>query len=103
MPADSSSGEPRSFERSRQARRSTIVDFLREGEACKFDFSTFRAFALATVEKHRIARLLPPFINDVQHRHASYLTSEGLPRVLPEMCKSSEVTVQPWCDSRGVW
>jgi hypothetical protein len=74
------------WERERQrASRSELVHVLHGGMAYKFDFSTLQTFSWTTVSKHRLGRVLPPFITQVQQRHAAFLTSEGLPRVLPEM------------------
>ena len=81
------------WERERQrASRSELVHVLHGGKAYKFDFSTLQTFSWKTVAKHRIGRLLPPFITQVQHRHAAFLTSEGLPGVLPDMYKDLEFT-----------
>jgi len=75
--------------------RSATVDVLHDGKAYKFDFATLETFSWSTVSKYRQGRLLSPYITDVQQRHAIYLTSEGLPAVLPGMYKSAEVTPVP--------
>jgi hypothetical protein len=69
--------------------RSATVDVLHGGKAYKFDFGSLQTFSWATVGRHRLGRLLPPYITDVQHRHATFLTSEGLPAVLPGMYRES--------------
>lgn len=66
---------------------SATVDVLHDGKAYKFDFATLEIFSWSTVSKHRLGRLLAPYITDVQQRHAIYLTSGGLPAVLPGMYK----------------
>ena len=82
-------GNPDSLRRKRQGQtRSATVDFLYNGNAYKFDFSTLQTFSWGTVKKHRIGRLLHPFIADVQHRHATFLTSEGLPATLPSIYRT---------------
>jgi len=69
--------------------RSATVDVLHDGKAYKFDFATLETFSWSTVSRHRQGRLLSPYITDVQQRHAIYLTSEGLPAVLPGMYRSA--------------
>lgn len=69
--------------------RSATVDVLHDGKAYKFDFGTLETFSWSTVAKYREGRLLSPYITHVQQRHAIFLTSEGLPAVLPLMYKSA--------------
>jgi hypothetical protein len=60
-----------------------IVHALRDGAAYKFEFKHMRIASWETVKRHRYGRLLPPFITSLQQRHGAFLTTEGLPRVLP--------------------
>lgn len=88
LPIDNEKGRPKSkseFASDRQGTRSVVVDFMRDGRAYKFDFSSLQTFSIRSVSKHRVGRLLAPFITNVQQRHAAFLTSEGLPRVTHEM------------------
>jgi hypothetical protein len=88
VPSDSSSAESREFERQRQAgRRFVIVDFVTDNAAYKFMFDTLERKSWSSISDKRVGRLLPPYITDVQLRHGAYLTSEGLPRVRPELYK----------------
>lgn len=90
------------WERERQrASRSELVHVLHGGNAYKFDFTTLQTFSWPTVAKNRIGRLLPPFITQVQQRHAAFLMSEGLPRVLPDMYKVLEETKDEGSGQRG--
>lgn len=86
VPSDSTTKESVEFERQRQAgRRSVIIDFLLENSAYKFMFDTLERRFWSEIRDKRTGRLLSPYITDAQLRHGNYLTSEGLPRVRPEL------------------
>lgn len=88
--------KPESLRRKREHEaRSATVDVLYDGKAYKFDFATLETFSWSTISKYRLGRLLAPYITDVQQRHAIYLTSAGLPAVLPGMYKVGQAPASP--------
>lgn len=61
------------------------IDVVHKGMAYRFSFNSLEIVAWKKVKHLRIGRVLPPFISDVQHRHAMFLLREGLPAVLPSL------------------
>lgn len=64
---------------------SAWIDVLHDGKGYRFPFKTLEIVTLDQIMSHRLGRLLPPYITDVQQRHAMYLLREGLPAVLPTL------------------
>lgn len=64
---------------------SAWIDVLHDGKGYRFPFKTLEIVTLDKIMHHRLGRLLPPYITDVQQRHAMYLLREGLPAVLPTL------------------
>jgi hypothetical protein len=67
---------------------SVWIDVLHNGKGYRFPFKTLEIVTLDKIQEHRLGRLLPPYITDVQQRHAMYLIREGLPAVLPTLYAS---------------
>ncbi len=57
-----------------------IIPFLDNEKIIKFSFRDIRVIKWKELEKKRIGRLLPPYINRIQQRYAAYMQRQGLPR-----------------------
>ncbi|THG29284.1 hypothetical protein [Naasia lichenicola] len=68
---------------------SAWIDVLHNGRGYRFPFKTLEIVTLDKILDYRLGRLLPPYITDVQQRHAMYLMREGLPAVLPTLYQAA--------------
>ncbi|MDX9714198.1 MAG: hypothetical protein RBT37_02090 [Dissulfurispiraceae bacterium] len=58
-----------------------IVAFVDDGKIIEFKFNEFSIEKWGSLNANRVGRLLPPYINRVQQRHALYIQRQGLPRI----------------------
>jgi hypothetical protein len=58
-----------------------ILAFIDDGCIIEFLFHDLEQFKWNDKKERRIGRVLPPYINKIQQRYASYLERQGLPRI----------------------
>lgn len=58
-----------------------VVFSIFEGRSVRFDFKKLRVEKFKELKRHRVGRLLHPYMTRLQQRYAMFLQRQGLPRI----------------------